>query len=131
MIKLIYCLRRLPQLTREDFQRHWREIHGPMVKKHAKVLKIQHYIQIHTKDSAFNEAARAARGAPEPYDGVAELCWKSYEEMTAAFSSPAGQKAAAELLEDEKLFIDLSKSPVWTTPEEHVFVGNARAGNKS
>ncbi|HEY5625473.1 MAG TPA: EthD domain-containing protein [Dehalococcoidia bacterium] len=29
MIKLVYCLRRLPELTREEFQRYWRQNHAP------------------------------------------------------------------------------------------------------
>ena len=40
--------------------------------------------------------------------------------MTAR-ESTEGRKAAAELLEDERLFIDHSKSPIWTA-EEHVFI---------
>ena len=31
MIKLTFCLRRLPHLTREEFQTYWREQHAPLV----------------------------------------------------------------------------------------------------
>ena len=40
MIKLTFCLRRLPHLSREEFQRYWREQHAPLVAKHAKTLGI-------------------------------------------------------------------------------------------
>ena len=30
MITLVFCLRRLPHLTTEQFQRRWREGHGPV-----------------------------------------------------------------------------------------------------
>ncbi|MFT5776135.1 EthD domain-containing protein, partial [Hyphomonas sp.] len=30
MIKLSFCLRRLPHLSREDFQTYWREQHAPL-----------------------------------------------------------------------------------------------------
>ena len=35
MIKLTFCLRRLPHLSREQFQTYWREQHAPLVAKHA------------------------------------------------------------------------------------------------
>ena len=31
MIKLVFCLRRQPHLSREEFQRYWRECHAPLV----------------------------------------------------------------------------------------------------
>src|SRR6266540_6891869 len=41
MIKVIFCLRRLSRLTREEFQEHWRNVHAPLVRKHARTLGIQ------------------------------------------------------------------------------------------
>ncbi|MGH7820684.1 MAG: EthD domain-containing protein [Candidatus Binatia bacterium] len=35
MVKLVFCLRRLPHLSRAEFQRYWRETHGPLVRKHG------------------------------------------------------------------------------------------------
>jgi hypothetical protein len=46
------------------------------------------------------------------YDGVAELWWKD-EDALDAFTTEEGQAAGAELLEDEKNFIDLENSPLW------------------
>ena len=57
------------------------------------------------------------------YDGEAELWWDSLEDIVAAVSTPAGQQAAFELLEDERRFIDLERSPLWIG-EEHVVVGS-------
>ena len=49
MIKVIFCLRRLPGLTREQFQKHWRTVHATLVKKHAKALGVQRYVQMHSE----------------------------------------------------------------------------------
>ena len=38
MIKLTFCLRRLPHLSREEFQAYWRETHAPLVAERAEVL---------------------------------------------------------------------------------------------
>ncbi len=123
MIKLVYCLRRLPHLSREEFQRYWRETHGPLVRGHAQALRIRRYVQVHTLESQINDALRRGRGALEPYDGVAELWWESAEEFAAATDSPEGRKAGQELLEDERRFIDLERSALWIAQEQPIVDG--------
>jgi uncharacterized protein (TIGR02118 family) len=120
MIKLTFCLRRLPELTREEFQRYWFDNHAPLVKKHTEALRIQRYVQVHSASDELNQVLRATRGGPEEYDGVAELWWKSREDMLAATQSPEGAAAGRELLEDERRFIDLSRSPLWVGEEKPV-----------
>ena len=117
MVKLVFCLRRLPQLSRADFQRYWREEHGPLVRRHAATLRIRRYVQLHTQEHPLNDALRASRGGPEPYDGIAELWWESREDLRAATASPEGRRAGLELLEDERRFIDLTQSPLWLAEE--------------
>lgn len=112
MIKLTFCLRRLPHLTREEFQRYWREQHAPLVARHAGTLGILRYVQTHTGHDALNSAMQGSRGGPDAYDGVAEL-WFESEEAMAANTGEAAAKASAELLEDERKFIDLANSPLW------------------
>ncbi|KKL16304.1 hypothetical protein LCGC14_2496920 [marine sediment metagenome] len=121
MIKLVYCARRLPGLSREEFQRYWRETHGPLVRSRAKTLRVRRYVQVHTLESPVNDALREGRGSLEPYDGVAELWWDSAEELTAVMATPEGQRAGQELLDDERRFIDLEHSALWIA-EEHPIV---------
>lgn len=125
MIKLVFTLRRREGMTREDFQRYWREKHAPLVQRHAATLHIRRYIQVHLRETDLDEAVAALRGSqPRFYDGVAELWWDSLEDLTAVFSSDAGQAAAQELLEDEQQFIDLPNSPLWLG-EENAVIGAA------
>ena len=117
MIRLEYVLRRKSGMSRAEFQQYWRDVHGPLVARHSTTLAIHRYIQLHTLDDPINDALADARGGMEPaYDGVAELWWHSPDDF-AAFSSPEGQAAAQELLEDEKNFIDLPNSPLWPAYE--------------
>jgi uncharacterized protein (TIGR02118 family) len=120
MVKLSFVLRRKAGLSREEFQRYWRDVHAPLVKSHARALGIRRYVQTHTLDSAANAALRASRGGPEEYDGVAELWWESLEALQAATVSEAGMAAGRALLEDERRFIDLSQSPLWLAEENVV-----------
>ena len=121
MIKLTFCLTRASHLTREEFQRYWLESHGPLVRSYAPALRIKRYVQSHTLTTPIDERLRRGRGAPEGYDGVAELWWDSLDDFTAATSSPQGRAAGQRLLEDEKRFIDLARSPLWLA-EEHALI---------
>jgi uncharacterized protein (TIGR02118 family) len=121
MIKLVFALRRREGMTRDEFQRYWREQHAPLVKRHADALQIRRYVQVHTCDTGLDEAVAGARGSePRFYDGVAELWWDGFEELLEAFSSEAGQVAGQALLEDEQRFIDLPRSPLWFGEEDVV-----------
>jgi uncharacterized protein (TIGR02118 family) len=117
MIKLTFCLHRLPNLSREAFQDYWFNKHAPLVAKHSKVLRIRRYVQMHSATNGFNDVIRASRGAPEMYDGVAELWWSSIEDLTTA-PTPESQAAGLALLEDERKFIDLSRSPLFIGEEK-------------
>lgn len=120
MIKLVFCLHRRSELSCEEFQRYWREQHAPLVQSHAEVLRIRRYVQVHSLPSDLQAQLRASRGAPEGYDGVAELWWDSLEEIAASTASAEGRSAAAALLEDERRFIDLERSPLFLAEERPV-----------
>ena len=120
MIRLVFCLRRLPHLSRAEFQRYWRERHGPLVREQAAVLCIRRYVQLHTAPDPANDALRASRGGPEAFDGVAELWWESRDEVERVLATPEGRAASRVLLEDERRFIDLARSPLWWAEEQEV-----------
>src|SRR5260370_22938230 len=121
MIKLVFPLRRREGMPREDFQRYWREEHAPLVQRHAETLHIRRYVQVHLRETDLDDAISAPRGSePRFYDGAAELWWDSLEDLTAAFTTEAGQAAAQELLQDDQRFIDLPRSPLWLGEENVV-----------
>lgn len=120
VIKLTFCLTRRSDLGREEFQRYWRETHAPLVASVAETLNIRRYVQLHTMDDAMNAPIRASRQAPVPYDGVAELWWDSLESLAAPGQTEEGRAASAMLLEDERRFIDLERSPLFFGEEHQV-----------
>ncbi len=121
MVKFVYCVRRQPHLSKEEFRKYWLEKHGPLVRSYAKILRARKYVQSHTLDSELNDFARIPRGAPEPYDGITEIWWDSAEDIVAALSSEEGQKVNLTLAEDEARFVDLSRSAVFFTEEHTIF----------
>jgi uncharacterized protein (TIGR02118 family) len=113
MIKVVFCLHRLPQLSRAEFQDYWRNAHAPLVARWAEVLHISRYVQSHTLDDAAFASLAASRTAQPAYDGVAELWIDEVTENRSADSAAELARAALELLEDEKKFIDLSRSTIF------------------
>jgi uncharacterized protein (TIGR02118 family) len=121
MIKIIFCLRRKPGLSVEEFQRYWREDHAALVRRHAPALKIRRYVQSHTIDDPRIAAGLAVRGSEiEPYDGVAELWWDSIEDLIEVRLTEEGRAGGRELLEDERGFINMAESPIFYAHENVV-----------
>ena len=121
MIKLVFCVRRRPDLSGDDFKKYWMEKHASLVEKHAAALGAKRYVQSHTLEDDTNAVLRDSRGALEAFDGVAEVWWESLDVLTTVLSRPEGQAAGAELLEDEREFIDLARSSLFLTEEHEIF----------
>jgi uncharacterized protein (TIGR02118 family) len=122
-MKVIYCLRRLPGLTPEEFRRYWLDVHGPLVRTHQQVLRIVRYVQVHTHYGPFLDKLRAFRGSPEPFDGVAEIWYESLEALETLGHDPAARAASRKLLEDERRFVDSARSPIWIGAEHTIIAG--------
>ena len=118
MIKLTFCITRLPHLTRAEFHDYWFNHHGPLVKSFQEALKIRRYVQLHALADDLSEGLRGPRRAPGGYDGIAELWLEKIEDLSSA--DPQARKAGRALLDDEKKFIDLAKSPIWLSVEHEI-----------
>ena len=119
-VHLVFCLRRLPSLTLPEFLGYWRDTHAAMVRERAAVLHIARYEQSRPVPGWQAQPVADVRNAPEPYNGVASLWFDSIEEFYAGGSTREGRRAARELLEDERRFIDLERSPIWLAEDHRV-----------
>jgi uncharacterized protein (TIGR02118 family) len=109
MIKSLTLLKKKAGLTREEFLRHWKEIHGPLAAK--MIPERRKYMQCHPI---------GIPGVELEIDGIAEFWWddlKSYQNYITWRKS----KEAKVLVEDEKKFIDMS-TMVRVFVEEKVIV---------
>jgi uncharacterized protein (TIGR02118 family) len=120
VIKLTFAVRRRTDIDPAEFHRYWRDQHGPLVRSLQPALGIRRYVQTHRIETSLNDVLRAARGALEPFDGVAELWWDDLDALVAAASSSEGSAAGQTLLEDEARFIDLDQSALWLGQEIEV-----------
>lgn len=121
MIKLTFCLVRRADFTREAFQAYWLQTHAPLVASVRESLRIRRYVQLHSAAPEISAETRRSRGGPDQYDGVAQLWWDSFEDLAANAADPAAQAAGRLLLEDEKRFLDLARSPLWWGEEKVIF----------
>ncbi len=124
MIKLTGCVKRLPNLSLDEFDRYWRETHASLVRSHAGLLRIRRYVQTTTlADPTAQERIRATRHALEAgFDGYAELWWDSLDTLDGIRSTGVGAAALRDLLEDEARFVDLANSRFWFGTEREIVV---------
>lgn len=90
MIKRISLLTRRPELTHDEFVRHWLTVHGPLARH---VPGIRRYVQSHIQ----GESVRADIPAPEiEIDGIAELWYDSVAAMERSSATPEAQALYAD-----------------------------------
>lgn len=124
MIRLIVCMKKLPHLTSAEFQRFWLEEHGPLVRKYAPDRRIRRYAQIHpTSPEALSGIVSRRGGFAARFDGLAEICWDSVDDIKAAAETPEGRFAAERIVEHERQFLDLPNLEFFLG-EEHIFLGD-------
>ena len=92
MTKALILFRKLSGLEMDEFQRYWKEVHGPIA---AKLPGLRRYVQDHVIVDPVQD--------DRPYDAVAELWFDSAESFQAAMASPVGQ----ETLADAERFADM------------------------
>ena len=109
MVKLLALLFKKPGLTDEEFNRYWREKHGPLA---AKIIPgLRKYTQSHfIRRPDSNDAG----------DGFAEL-WFDDLEAIRALSAWRQTAAGQPLLEDEDKFMDRRKTVRYIV-EEHPMI---------
>jgi uncharacterized protein (TIGR02118 family) len=91
-------------MAREDFSAFLRTAHGNLARR---LPGLKRYVQNHVVEDSKRQ--------PPAWDAVIELYWESQEEMEAAWASPEGAAATADL----EAFADLSRSS-WSIVEEIV-----------
>lgn len=102
MLKFVVVLYKLPTLSEEEFVKYMREVHGPMAER---LPGLAGYLQ----NFPVHDPNRKHPG----WNGVVELYFENWEVMEAAWRSPEGVAATADLRE----FADLARS-TWSVVEE-------------
>jgi len=100
MVVLVALLPRKPGMSKEDFHRHWRERHGPLVVE-TLGKHLLGYEQYHRLPDGM--------GSGDEWDGIAIQRYESEEAFMAFLNDPA---YAEKIAPDEQQFMDHGKV-VW------------------
>lgn len=107
MIKTISIAHRKPGLTRDQYNKHWLEVHAPLAAKH--IPGIKRYVQNH-----FIEVP----GTEFEGDGIVEMWYDDVESWQMSMKAIFENK---ELMEDGSKFIEMRPGGLWVV-EEHVIL---------
>lgn len=121
MFKVMFCMRRRAGMTREQFQERWRGRHAEIALSRLHSIGASRYIQNHTLTGELNGSLQSSRGAPEPFDGVAELWFESVADIEGTFTQADARRAMRALLADEPEFIDIEASPIFVVEERSLW----------
>ena len=108
MIKIIYTITRKEGMSVEEFQRHWRETHGPLL---VRIPGLRRCVLSATRRSAY-EAGRVPA-----HDGATHMWFDLPETLRAAAASPG----YAAVVADRPRFLGPGEPPFIVT-REHVIV---------
>lgn len=106
MIHLMFLMRRKPGLSRQECQKHWREIHAPLAQR---IPGIRRYVQSHVLNVNDDDP---------PYDGMAEI-W--VDDEAAAVSVFRSKEYMEGAYLDEPNFVDLKRA-VRLRTEDHILL---------
>jgi hypothetical protein len=122
MLKITYNMRRLPHLSREEFQTYYRKNHTRVLQPdQVEQLGMRRYVQLHALSEDQCAKLDNGRGGDDSFDAVAEIWLDDYDFYLKNWWSDKGQEALKALMDDEQNFIDWSRS-VMTCYRELVFV---------
>ena len=107
-VKSIDFVNRKAGMSVEEFQKYWKEVHGPLCKA---APAMRRYVQNHTRRAIYDS------GRTPPYDGVAMVWFDSMRALREANATPE----FGRLRSDVENFIARHKSPFVLTTE-HVIL---------
>lgn len=109
MITLTCLLRRLPELSREEFVRYHRERHAPLVSGLPEARQyMRRYAIEHPRPAGLP-------GVPATtFDAVVRLSFDSLDDLRSLFDSPGYQSV---IRPDEQRFLDFTASEFYLTEE--------------
>jgi uncharacterized protein (TIGR02118 family) len=105
VIKIMVLLHRRPDLSVEQFRRHWHTEHQALLVRLPGLRRL-----------VLNDVLPGPDGAPGACDGIAEDWFDSPEAMQVAFASAEGQAVAA----DPPNFLDPTRLQVLVVTEQDV-----------
>lgn len=111
MVKLITIFKRKPGISRDEFIRHWQQVHARIAVEDREFWsRVRKYVQNYVTSA----------GQQPAWDGVVELWFDSPAELDAAFS---GEETKKRLIADLDNFVDQASMISVVTEENILYNG--------
>ena len=128
MLKITFLMRRLPSLSREEFQTYYRKVHTRAAGPDATdILGMKRYVQLHALSEDVNDKFGESRGGEPSFDAVAEIWLDSYEAYERDWKSEDGAKVVCGACGKDAVYPngdELTKSWIHDVEREHkLFAG--------
>jgi hypothetical protein len=79
------------------------------------------YVQSHTIAPQINQSFVDGRGLAQPLDGITEVWMRSMADLDAGGATEEGRRGGPAMIEDERRFVDMSRSRCFFTREHEIF----------
>ena len=120
MVRLTALLRRNPALSHEQFEAHWRDVHGPLMRSLPGIdQRVVRYEQ-HPR-----AVAPGLWTGSEGVDGMAVQWFPRVDDLMAMIADPSYQEKIAP---DERHLLDLDRSLFVVTSEPRVIIDGGTGG---
>jgi hypothetical protein len=114
MITFVQCVRRRPELSPAEFQRHW-ELYGEQVRALAEASNALRFSLSRVLAVEENLAVIASRGTSEPFDGLVQISWTSGSAAMADVERAFAGTAIAAMQRHQEEFMDLERCSFFFT----------------
>lgn len=120
MIKLICFLKRNPALTVDQFQDHWRHVHGRLFAETPEIRRyIGRYEQNHRLDADYRRERHSGEVADTGFDGVTVIWYETLADFEAMVADPVYR---ALVVPDEQRLLDTAQNCWLIAAEPNVIV---------
>ena len=117
MIKYMQCVRRRPEMSIQDFRKHWEDYKSlaQVVAQKAGAVKVTINTTLAVQQ---NIDVVHTRGTREPYDGVIEFCLERGPDAMHALEKPEALEHVEAMQEAQAEFIDMANSTFFFLSED-------------
>ena len=117
MIKYLQCVRRKPEMSIQEFRKHW-DAYKNLVQSVAEKAGAVGFTMKTTLAVGQNEEVALTRGTREPYDGVVEFTLERGPAALQALEQPDAREHVSAMQAAQSEFVDLANSTFFFVSED-------------
>ncbi len=119
MIRYINCLRKVPELSSENFREYWQGAEfEELIQKIVELTGAVRYSKSLTLQVSMGDDLVSDRGLAQPYDGILEYYWENAHHLPEVYATEAAKKLSEQFAGFQSQFIGLANSTAFFTEHQ-------------